>query len=235
MKWDSARSNFDDQAWLDPIISRQRKAVSWRIPSSSLIGGRISVAAPRSHRCPRIALCTVFSTDFFTASEYGFAPRRFSTICRSSFTVVAMGRPSKAVNKVKATIWLEPEVLSGLKRLADDRRVSLSELCGLSLRRLVQGEALEAQSELVGARLEQLVLSAVADVGDRLAYLCAAAAIEGGASRRMLMDRVIQERGLEEGRALAGEARKAAARAIRERPGELLKLVLEDYEKAGLS
>lgn len=144
-----------------------------------------------------------------------------------------MGRPSKPVNKVKATIWLEPEVLAGLKRLADEQHVSLSELCGLSLRRLVQGQALEAQAELVGARLEQLVLSAVAEVGDRIAHLCATAAVEGGAARRMLMDQAIQARGLEEGRLLASEARKAAARAIRERPGELLRMVLEGYEKDG--
>ena len=133
--------------------------------------------------------------------------------------------------KEKLTVWADQRVVAALKQLAVQRGVSLSETTAEVLRCAVDDAAEEIGADLLGPRLEAAIRREVTRMADRLAYLGSVAAIESSTARRMAMDQLVRNRGLEEGKRVSSEARKAAVRALREKPDTLLQDVLNRAAK----
>ena len=138
--------------------------------------------------------------------------------------------------KVQMCLWLQPDILSNVRRVASERNISASELVERCVSAGLQRTSLRQMEETALPALAEAVRLALEDhnrqTEDRLAKLLARTIITSDTTRRLLFAHMAKQWGGSEQIQLAHDsARTASINALRER-GWIAALRLDIEEPA---
>lgn len=127
------------------------------------------------------------------------------------------------MGRKKLSVYVDEQLERALRARATALGLPVSAVVADNLRQAVVQEGVGATMAEVQGALERAINRAVAKMADRVAYLSAYAAIEAGATRRLVAQWVAHELGAEVAQTWAKTARVATVRRMRQDPTELLR------------